>query len=109
MGTAVDPRAPKNIFGAAIGGCLTMCICGIGPISGAALNPTRAYGPIASAYFMYQIYKTDLTIGPVTAHAGFGYIYLMPFLGSIAAAFMYSFLFLNDKTVEVEVEVELRA
>lgn len=45
FGTAVDPRAPKGFAGLAIG--LTIMgdiLCG-GTLTGAALNPARAFGP----------------------------------------------------------------
>ncbi|HEU0012221.1 MAG TPA: aquaporin [Longimicrobium sp.] len=45
FGTAVDSRAPKAVYPAAIGLTITACIMAIGPITGAALNPARAFGP----------------------------------------------------------------
>lgn len=45
FGTAVDDRAPKSVYGIAIGGTVGMSAFGIGSISGAALNPTRWLGP----------------------------------------------------------------
>jgi MIP family channel proteins len=50
-GTAVDERAPK-IGGFGIGLTLCACILVGGPLSGAALNPARAFGPaLASAHW----------------------------------------------------------
>jgi aquaporin TIP len=45
LGTAVDGRAPRGIFPFAIG--LTVCldILAIGPLTGAAMNPARVFGP----------------------------------------------------------------
>ena len=44
FGTAVDPRAPK-IGGFGIGLAITADILLGGPITGAAMNPSRAFGP----------------------------------------------------------------
>jgi len=44
FGTAVDPRAPK-IGGFGIGLALAACILIGGPITGTAINPSRAFGP----------------------------------------------------------------
>jgi len=45
FGTAVDKRAPKNIYPLAIGLTVALDIMAIGPITGAAMNPARAFGP----------------------------------------------------------------
>ena len=44
FGTAVDSRAPK-LGGIAIGLTITMDILAGGPLTGAAMNPARAFGP----------------------------------------------------------------
>ena len=43
-GTAVDPRAPK-IGGFGIGLTVAADILAVGPLTGAAMNPARAFGP----------------------------------------------------------------
>lgn len=76
-GTAVDPRAPK-IGGFGIG--LTVAfdiLCG-GPLTGAAMNPARAFGPALAAGFW-------------DAHVVY---WIGPILGGIAAALLYQALFL---------------
>ena len=45
FGTAVDERAPKSVFPMAIGLTVALDIMAIGPITGAAMNPARAFGP----------------------------------------------------------------
>ena len=49
FGTAVDERAPKSAFPFAIGLTLAACIMALGPITGGALNPARAFGPALAA------------------------------------------------------------
>jgi glycerol uptake facilitator protein len=41
----VDPRAPGDLAGLVIGGVVIAIIMIIGPITGASLNPARAFGP----------------------------------------------------------------
>jgi len=39
--TAVDKRAPKNVYGFAIGLTICMDILAAGPLTGASMNPAR--------------------------------------------------------------------
>jgi len=78
MGTAVDPRAPK-VGGFGIGLTLWMCILAGGPLTGAALNPARAFGPA-------------LVAGEW--HAQFAY-WIGPIVGSIIAMQVYERLLLR--------------
>lgn len=104
MGTAVDPNAHKGVYGAAIGGTLTMCIFGIGPVTGAALNPFRAYGP--------QLAGLITNFGTVSLVSNAVWIYVFPFLGAVTAALMYDVMFLrrssNSHEIRVEVDLELK-
>jgi len=45
FGTAVDERAPKSVYPFAIGLTITLSIMAIGPLTGGAVNPARAFGP----------------------------------------------------------------
>ena len=72
-GTAIDSRAPK-VGGLFIGLTVTLDILAGGPISGAAMNPARTFGPaLAGGYWDNHIVYW---IGPV--------------LGGIVAGFVYS-------------------
>ena len=72
FGTAVDSRAPK-IGGLAIGLTVTLDILAGGPISGAAMNPARTFGPaLASGHWNNHIVYW---IGPLIGGALAGLIY----------------------------------
>lgn len=49
FGTAVDRRAPKSVFPFAIGLTIALDIMAIGPLTGGAVNPARAFGPALAA------------------------------------------------------------
>jgi aquaporin TIP len=49
FGTAVDERAPKSVYPIAIGLTVTLDILAVGPLTGAAMNPARAFGPALAA------------------------------------------------------------
>jgi MIP family channel proteins len=79
--TAVDPRgAFKSIAGLAIGLTITMDILFIGPYTGAAMNPARAFGP--------QLIGDYWSNGWVW--------YAGPILGATVAALLYQFLYLRE-------------
>ena len=72
-GTAVDERGPK-IGGFGIGLAVTMDILIGGPLTGAAMNPARAFGPALAA----------------SAWSGHWVYWVAPMLGGGAAALVYS-------------------
>ncbi len=80
MATAVDPDAPR-IGGFGIGLTLWMCVLAGGPVTGAALNPARAFGPalVARAW---------------TAQAAY---WIGPILGAVAASQLYERLLLKAR------------
>jgi aquaporin Z len=72
FGTAVDERAPRAVFPLAIGLTVALHIMAIGPLTGAAMNPARAFGPA-------------LVSGVWDAH----WVYwLAPLVGGIAGAYV---------------------
>jgi MIP family channel proteins len=71
-GSAVDSRAPK-IGGLAIGLTIALDILAIGPFTGGAINPARAFGPaLASGHWSNHIVYW---IGPMLGGALAGLIY----------------------------------
>ncbi len=62
MGTLVDPAAPR-MGGFGIGLTLWMCVLAGGPLTGAALNPARAFGPALVAGFW--VGQVAYWIGPI--------------------------------------------
>jgi MIP family channel proteins len=79
-GTLVDERAPR-IGGFGIGLTLCSAILMGGPLTGAALNPARAFGPALAS-----------------AHWGSHLVYwLGPLLGGGAAAFFYNNFLMKDQ------------
>lgn len=76
-----DKRAPDQIFGYAIGGAVAFSILAIGPMTGAALNPARVFGPalISADFSNHMVYW----IGPI--------------LGGLVAGFLYNSVFLKEE------------
>lgn len=77
LNVAVDDRAMKPPMGIAIGLTVTAAIFLGGPLTGAALNPARAFGPA-------------LASGNWTNHMVY---WVGPFLGAIVAAGLYKTVF----------------
>ena len=79
--TAVDPRgAFKSIAGLAIGLSITMDVFMGGPVTGAAMNPARAFGPELVENFWGEawIYYLGPALGAVIAALVYEYLYLRP-------------------------------
>lgn len=75
-GTAVDSRAPR-IGGLGIGLVVVADVLVAGNLTGAAMNPARAFGPMLAAGF----------------YPGYWYIYLVgPVIGAIVAGLVYRYL-----------------
>ena len=79
--TAVDPRgAFKSIAGLAIGLTITIDVLVGGPLTGAAMNPARAFGPELAAHSWtgWWIYWLGPAVGAVLAALVYEYLYLSP-------------------------------
>ena len=79
--TAVDPRgAFKSIAGLAIGLTITMDVFLGGPLTGAAMNPARAFGPqiAGNVWGAGWIYYVAPPIGALLAAFAYEYLYLRP-------------------------------
>lgn len=79
----VDGRAPAQLAGIVIGGAVVGIILVFGPVTGASLNPARAFGPEL----------VQALAGGTTFWAQYIPVYLIPGLvGAAAATFAYDFL-----------------
>lgn len=81
FGVAVDKRAPKNVYGLAIGLAVTFDILAVGPLTGASMNPARSFGPalVGEHWAIHWVYW----IGPI--------------LGACAAALLYDKFLITDE------------
>ena len=81
FGTAVDPMGPKGIAGFGIGCVVMLDIFMGGPLTGAAMNPARAFGP-ALISGSWQDHILLYWLGPIT--------------GALAAGSLYHFVLRSD-------------
>src|SRR5256885_2290642 len=73
-GTAVDQRSRgAGVAGFAIGATITLDILFGGPLTGAAMNPARVFGPALASWFWHDHYV--YWIGPLIGGALGGYVY----------------------------------
>src|SRR5919204_4683494 len=72
FGTAVDERG-RRVAGLAIGATITLDILFGGPLTGAAMNPARVFGPALAANFWLNHYVYWL--GPLIGGAAGGFVY----------------------------------
>lgn len=75
--TAVDERAPRTIAGFGIGLTVAFDILVGGPLTGAAMNPARHFGPALASGFWENVHV--YWIGPI--------------VGAVVAALLYRYLF----------------
>jgi aquaporin Z len=84
--TAVDPRgAFKAIAGLAIGLTISIDVFVGGPITGAAMNPARAFGPELAG----------------NTWTGWWIYWIGPFAGALLASLVYEYLYLQPEQPEV--------
>lgn len=109
FGTAVDKRASPFVYAMCIGGSLGAAVLAIGPISGAALNPFRWFGPALFGKLLAECDYPDLSsTDKVTCEAkadGLGQWWVYtggPIAGGALAAIMYRFIYLNDQDTDDE-------
>src|SRR6267143_3047706 len=74
-GTAVDERSKGlgGLAGIAIGATITLDILFGGPLTGAAMNPARVFGPALASWFWHDHYV--YWFGPLIGGAAGGYVY----------------------------------
>jgi aquaporin TIP len=79
--TAVDPRGTfKSIAGLAIGLTITLDVLAGGPLTGAAMNPARAFGPelVDGMWDDGWIYYVGPIVGGAVAALAYELLYLRP-------------------------------
>jgi aquaporin Z len=92
-GTAIDRRTPKAIAGLAIGLTITMGVFAGGAVSGAAMNPSRWFGP--------AIVQGDFT--------NFWIWIVGPLVGGVAAAWLYNAVLFEEPVDASDTEAEREA
>jgi MIP family channel proteins len=79
--TAADPRGTfKSIAGLAIGLTITLDILIGGPLTGAAMNPARAFGPelVQRVWGDFWIWYVGPAAGAIAAALAYEFLYLRP-------------------------------
>lgn len=79
--TAADPRGTfKSIAGLAIGFTITLDVLMAGPLTGAAMNPARAFGPqlVANAWSDWWLWYGAPLLGGGLAAVAYELLYLRP-------------------------------
>jgi glycerol uptake facilitator protein len=90
----VDRRSPGELAGVVIGGVIVALIMVAGPVTGASLNPARAFGPEL---------VTAIAGGP-THWVQYLPVYMLPGLaGAVLAAYIYDFL-AEPRIVQMPIE-----
>jgi glycerol uptake facilitator-like aquaporin len=79
--TVADPRGTfKSIAGLAIGLTVTLDVLAGGPLTGAAVNPARAFGPqlVEGVWSDFWIYYVGPIVGGAVAALAYDWLYLRP-------------------------------
>ena len=90
MALAVDSRAPLGWAGLMIGLAVAAAILLVGPVTGGALNPARAFGP----------YLALSVAGGTVSWSEYPVYVIGPIVGAVAAALLYDFV-AETRTAEV--------
>ena len=83
IGTVVSPKTPISWAPLAIGGALAFAVLTLAPLTGAGLNPARAFGPDLVGSILDDVgignFLLAYVLGPIVGGlaAGFGYTYLV--------------------------------
>jgi MIP family channel proteins len=85
FGTAVDPRHPQ-IGGFGIGLVVMLDVIVGGPITGAAMNPARAFGPFIAANYWN---RNDIVF------------WIGPLLGAVIAGLIYGYVLLPHEDIDI--------
>src|SRR6185437_2366319 len=90
----VDSKSPTQLAGIVIGGAVVGIILVFGPVTGASLNPARAFGPEL----------VQAIAGGTTFWTQYIPVYLVPgVVGAAAASFLYDY-FANPRHVQQPIE-----
>jgi glycerol uptake facilitator protein len=84
MGVAVNPQGARDWAGLVIGGALGVAVMTLAPLTGAGLNPARAFGPnlIADDFAVFDgAFLVTYVLGPV--------------VGALLAGVLYTALVIN--------------
>lgn len=90
-GTAVDKRGAKAIAPLAIGLIISAGVMALGPVSGAAMNPSRAFGPA-----LVQNFWSDQWV-----------YWVAPIVGALVASFLYNYLLMEGEITPEAGDVEV--
>ena len=83
MGVAVNPRGARDWAGLTIGGTLGLAVLALGPLTGGAFNPARAFGPatIGEAFNGLDTFIVAFVLGPLVGALLAGTLYSALILG----------------------------
>jgi MIP family channel proteins len=80
FGTVLDRRAPETVYPFAIGLTITAGVLAIGPLTGAALNPARGFGPalVSGEWSAFGAWLVGPLLGAALAWAVHEYVLAPP-------------------------------
>jgi MIP family channel proteins len=84
VGVAVNPAGLKDWSGFAIGATLGFAVMIIGPLTGAGLNPARAFGPAVIGHSFggagkwLLVYVLSPAVGSILAAGGYFWLFIQP-------------------------------